>query len=79
MQPPSSLPQVRQELIYQHGLLIINVKGRVFAVSNGGNPEDILLKTGNFMSTSRREVRYNVGFINPYMATPGCTQCDSVL
>ena len=26
-QPPSSLPQVRQELIYQHGLLIINVEG----------------------------------------------------
>ena len=25
--PPSSLPQVRQELIYQHGLLIINVEG----------------------------------------------------
>ena len=36
---------------------------RVFAVSNGGNPEDILLKTGNFMSTSRREVRYNVEFL----------------
>ena len=37
---------------------------RVFAVSNGGDLEDILLKTGNFMFTSRREVRYNIEFLN---------------
>ena len=68
-QPPSSLPQVREELVYQHGLFLFYKRRgkdveRVFAVSNGGDLEDILLKTGNFMSTSSREVRYNVEFLN---------------
>ena len=63
-QPPSSLPLVRQEVVYHRQGLFCKCQGRmwnVFAVSilsvMEGILRHVLIKTGNFMSTSCREVR----------------------